>query len=110
MKVAVIGAGGGGGDFGPKLQLAGNDVQFVARGAHLRALQTAGLTLLSDGPTQHLPAVAVTDDLRDLSDRELVLVTVKSWDTDTVAAQLAQVISPATVVLSLQNGVLARSV
>jgi 2-dehydropantoate 2-reductase len=110
MKVAVIGAGGVGGYFGAKLQLAGNDVQFVARGAHLRALRTAGLTLVTQGSTRHVPAVAATDDLGELTDPELVLVTVKSWDTEAVAAQLAPVISPDTVVLSLQNGVLARSV
>lgn len=110
MRVAVIGAGGVGGYFGAQLQLAGNDVQFLARGAHLSALRTCGLTLVTQGSTRHLPAVAVTDDLRELADPELVLVTVKSWDTEAVAAQLAQAISPDTVVLSLQNGVLARSV
>lgn len=64
MKVAVVGAGGVGGYLDTKLRLAGNDVQFVARGAHLRALRTAGLTLVTQESTQHLPDVAVTDDLR----------------------------------------------
>lgn len=105
-----MGAGGVGGYFGARLQLAGEEVQYVARGAHLRALQTEGLTLTSGGQTHHLPVVDATDDLAGLHDPELVLVTVKSWDTEDVARQLGSMISADTAVLSLQNGVLARDV
>jgi 2-dehydropantoate 2-reductase len=110
MRITVVGAGGVGGYFGAKLQLAGNQVQFIARGAHLRALQADGLNLTSNGQTHHLPVVTATDDLADLHDPDLVLVTVKSWDTEDVARQLGTAISPDTTVLSLQNGVLARDV
>lgn len=110
MRITVVGAGGVGGYFGAKLQLAGNEVQFVARGAHLRALQADGLNLTSNGQTHHLPVVNATDDLADLHDPDLVLVTVKSWDTEDVARQLGSAIAPDTTVLSLQNGVLARDV
>ena len=37
MKVVVLGAGGVGGYFGAKLAAAGNEVVFVARGAHREA-------------------------------------------------------------------------
>jgi len=110
MRIAVVGAGGVGGYFGGRLQLAGNEVQYIARGAHLRALQTKGLTLTSTGDTHHLPVVSATDDLSTLRDPELVLVTVKSWDTEDVARRLASAVSADTTVLSLQNGVLARDV
>lgn len=110
MKVAVIGAGGVGGYFGARLQLAGNDVQYIARGAHLLALQSTGLTLLTGGATHHLPVVDATDDLGALNEADLVIIAVKSWDTETVARQLARSISADTVVLSLQNGVLARTI
>ena len=43
MRIAVIGAGGVGGYFGAKLAQAGNDVAFVARGAHLAAMRANGL-------------------------------------------------------------------
>lgn len=105
-----MGAGGVGGYFGAKLQLAGNAVQYIARGAHLRALHSEGLNLTSNGQTHHLPVVDVTDDLAALHDPELVLVAVKSWDTEDVARQLASAISPDTTVMSLQNGVLARDI
>jgi 2-dehydropantoate 2-reductase len=110
MRVTIVGAGGVGGYFGAKLQLAGNEVQFVARGAHLRALRAEGLKLTSNGQTQHLPVVDATDDLADVHDADLVLVAVKSWDTEDVARQLGSAVSPSTTVLSLQNGVLARDV
>jgi 2-dehydropantoate 2-reductase len=110
MRIAVVGAGGVGGYFGARLQLAHNEVRFIARGAHLRALQSDGLRLTSNGQTHHLPVVDATDDFEALHDRELVVVAVKSWDTEEVARQFASAISPDTTVVSLQNGVMAREI
>ena len=45
MKFAVLGAGGVGGIVGAYLALAGNEVTFIARGAHLEALKKNGLVL-----------------------------------------------------------------
>lgn len=45
MRIAIMGAGAGGGYFGGLLSLAGHDVSFIARGEHLRAMQQNGLTL-----------------------------------------------------------------
>ncbi|MBT7756190.1 MAG: 2-dehydropantoate 2-reductase, partial [Rhodospirillaceae bacterium] len=47
MKIAVMGSGGIGGYFGGRLAAAGNDVSFIARGAHLKALQENGLKIIS---------------------------------------------------------------
>ena len=110
MRIAVVGAGGVGGYFGGRLQLAGNQVQYIARGAHLQALQTEGLNLTSNGQTQHLPVVDATDDLAALHAPELVVVAVKSWDTEDLARQVATSIPADTTVLSLQNGVVAREI
>ena len=43
MRVAIYGTGGAGGYFGAQLARAGEDVVFIARGAHLRAIQLNGL-------------------------------------------------------------------
>jgi 2-dehydropantoate 2-reductase len=110
MKVAVIGAGGVGGYFGSKLQMAGHQLQYVARGPHLVALLKSGLTVVTSTTTHHLTHVEATNDIGTLDAPDLVIVAVKSWDTEQVARQLAGVIAPHTVVLSLQNGVVARSV
>src|SRR5580704_2694239 len=47
MRVAVLGAGGIGGYYGARLAKAGHDVVFIARGAHLEAMQERGLTVLT---------------------------------------------------------------
>ena len=47
MKIAIIGAGGVGGYFGARLAAAGEDVTFIARGAHLEAMRKNGLRVLS---------------------------------------------------------------
>ena len=47
MRIAAMGAGGVGGYFGARLQQAGHEVAFFARGKHLAALKEKGLTLKS---------------------------------------------------------------
>nr|MDQ3347475.1 2-dehydropantoate 2-reductase [Acidobacteriota bacterium] len=47
MKFAVLGAGAVGGYYGAKLALAGHDVTFIARGAHLAAIRARGLEIRS---------------------------------------------------------------
>ncbi len=47
MRIAVVGAGGVGGGFGAALAKAGADVTFIARGAHLAAMKSQGLKILS---------------------------------------------------------------
>jgi 2-dehydropantoate 2-reductase len=48
MKVLVVGAGGVGGYYGGVLSKSGEDVTFLARGEHLRAIQDRGLLLKSE--------------------------------------------------------------
>ncbi len=47
MKIAIMATGGVGGYFGARLAAAGEDVHFIARGAHLAALREKGLSLKS---------------------------------------------------------------
>ena len=47
MRIVIMGAGGLGGYFGARLAAAGNDVAFVARGAHLAAIKAEGLRVTS---------------------------------------------------------------
>jgi len=60
IRIAVIGSGGLGGYFGALLARGGADVSFVARGAHLAAMRTAGLQVAPD--LVHLDHVQATDD------------------------------------------------
>jgi len=105
MKVAMVGAGGVGGFFGGHLVRTGTDVRFLARGAHLEALKTDGLTVLSDvAPIERLK-VEATDDAKEIGPVDAVLLAVKLADTDGAIAQMAPLIGSKTVVASLQNGV-----
>jgi 2-dehydropantoate 2-reductase len=106
MRVLVMGSGGVGGYYGARLAQHGHDVTFVARGAHLAALQRDGLELRTGGATVRLrPAHAVGAPSEARGPFELVLFTVKTYDTDAAAVALRPVVTAETAVLSLQNGV-----
>lgn len=105
MRILIAGTGAVGGYFGALLARAGHDVVFLARGANLAALRERGLTIESVDGDFRLEHVTATDRLAGLVPVELAIVTVKSYDTAAVAAAIAPVVTPETIVLSLQNGV-----
>ena len=105
MRIAIIGAGGVGGYFGARLQAAGSDVAFVARGQHLDALKATGLRLQSPRGDLHLRRVTATDNPATIGPTDVVLVTVKMYDLETAAATLEPLVGPNTAVVTLQNGV-----
>ncbi|MDC7787217.1 2-dehydropantoate 2-reductase [Rhodoplanes sp. TEM] len=105
MRIAVMGSGGLGGFFGGRLAKGGADVVFMARGAHLAALKATGLTIESPEDPFTLPAVQATDDPATIGPVDLVLFTVKLWDTEAAARAIAPIVGPRTAVVSLQNGV-----
>jgi len=105
MKIAVFGSGGVGGYFGGRLAAAGEDVTFLARGAHLTAMQTQGLHITSPQGDVHLSKVQATDRPQAIGPVDVVLFTVKLYDVEAAAATLAPLLGPDTVVITLQNGV-----
>jgi len=104
-RIAILGSGGVGGYFGGRLAAAGSDVIFIARGAHLEALRAKGLRLESPKGDLHLPRVTATDDPAAVGPVDVVLFTVKLYDTESATRLLPPLIGPNTVVVSLQNGV-----
>jgi 2-dehydropantoate 2-reductase len=107
MKIAVIGSGGVGGFYGLKLARAGHDVTFVARGAHLKAMQESGLHIENEsGIAESLSSVKVTDDILGLKQPDLIIIAVKMWDLEAISVTLKKIAGPHTAVLSLQNGVI----
>jgi 2-dehydropantoate 2-reductase len=103
MRVVIFGTGGIGGYYGALLAKASEDVVFVARGAHLQALNSHGLRVKTADTesTVRVTAVGNTDAVGPV---DLVLFCVKSYDTDTAAASLGPLMTPQTLVLTLQNG------
>ena len=105
MRIGVIGAGGVGGYFGVRLAAAGNDVAFVARGAHLEAIRHDGLRVVSGEGDVHLRQVRASSDFSILAGSAVVLVCTKLWGLEEVAAALRPHLGEKAVVVSLQNGV-----
>jgi len=107
MKIAMMGSGGVGGFFGGRLAKAGYDVTFVARGAHLEAMRANGLTVENEPQGNlHIPHVKATADPASIGPVDLVILSVKLWDTDAAARAISPIVGPSTAVLSLQNGVI----
>jgi len=107
MKIAVIGAGGVGGYFGGKLANAGFDVTFIARGKHLEAIKQAGLKVKSRFGDFHVKPVNATADIKNINQADLIIVSVKAWQVKEIRDELARRIQPDTIILPLQNGILA---
>jgi 2-dehydropantoate 2-reductase len=107
MKIAMMGSGGVGGFFGGRLARAGYDVSFIARGAHLAALRERGLLIESQAQGDiRVPRVRASDDPGSIGPVDLVIFSVKLWDTEAAIRQMRPMLKADTAVLSLQNGVI----
>jgi 2-dehydropantoate 2-reductase len=107
MKIAIIGAGGVGGYFGAKLAVSGEEVHFIARGAHLEAIKRDGLHVHSaNGDVVVKPALA-TNAAASVGPVDLVMIAVKLWSTEGAVRDAKPLVGPATAVVSFQNGVMA---
>ena len=105
MRIAIMGSGGTGGYFGGLLARAGEEVTFIARGAHLEALRMQGLTVKSRLAGEFTLPVQATDTPNEVGPVDLILFCVKTYDTDTAAESIRPLIGAETMLLSLQNGV-----
>ena len=108
MKIAILGAGSIGCYIGGALLAAGADVILIGRARMQQRLREFGLVLTDSGTERvvHLPgSVPLTDDPSALADADLILVSVKSADTDAAAGLIAAHAGSGALVVSLQNGV-----
>jgi 2-dehydropantoate 2-reductase len=103
MRIAVLGSGGIGGYYGALLAKGGHDVAFIARGAHLEAMQRRGLTVRTSEGESTIPVTA-SADTTSVGPVDLVLFSVKSYDTETAAGVLAPLMARDTAVITFQNG------
>jgi len=109
MRIAVFGAGSVGGYFGGRLAEAGQDVVFISRGDHLKAIQRDGLRVDStEGDFVVQPAQA-SGDPAAVGPSDAILVAVKAWQVPQAATAMRPLIGEETVVVPLQNGVEAPS-
>ena len=109
MRAVVYGTGGAGGYFGAQLALSGEQVVFVARGEHLKALRANGLRLETPKGDTVIHPVEATDDPTTVTGADVVLVGVKAWQVPDAAQALRPLVGGGTFVVPLQNGVEAVS-
>jgi len=105
VKIAIFGAGALGGYFGGRLLQAGNDVSFIARGAHLEALRRDGLKIESALGDADLSPVRASAMPAEFGPVDVVLFMVKLYDTDSAARALEPLLGADTMVVSFQNGI-----
>lgn len=110
MRVAIYGVGGAGGYFGARLAQAGEDVVFVARGEHLRAMRERGLRLVAPDGDVTIRPVRADDDPARLGPVDVVFFGVKTWQLEDAARAAASMLAPEGFVVPLQNGVEAPGV
>ena len=108
MRIAVFGTGGAGGYFGAHLAHAGEEVVFIARGEHLKAIREQGLRV--ETPAGEIIARSeATDDPTQVGPVDVVLVGVKTWQVAEAARAMLPMIDSQTFVVPLQNGVEAAA-
>jgi 2-dehydropantoate 2-reductase len=104
MTVAVVGAGAVGCYYGFLLARAGHPVTLIGRPALVEAVRSDGLVLEHAAGTEAVPMRATTEG-SGVAGADLVLVCVKSGDTEAAGAMISPHLDDAATILSLQNGV-----
>ena len=105
MRIAIMGSGGVGGYYGGLLAKAGQELTFIARGAHLQAIRDKGLHVKSVHGDFTVSPVKATDRPGEIGAVDLVLVATKTYHTEEAAQAIKPLIGDNTVVISLQNGI-----
>jgi 2-dehydropantoate 2-reductase len=104
MTVAVVGAGAIGGFLGAHLARSGQDVVLIARGPHLAAMRSRGVTVRHGGDefTAHPEC---TDDMKAISGSEVVFLTLKTPSMTGVAETIGAALKDGACVVGAQNGI-----
>lgn len=105
MRIFIVGTGGIGGYFGSLLARAGKEVTFLARGEHYNAIKEHGLKVKSVPGDFVIKPAKIVDNINEITNPHLIIFAVKTYDTESVAQQLAEVVDKNTVIISFQNGI-----
>ncbi|MDD1773354.1 MAG: 2-dehydropantoate 2-reductase [Methanomassiliicoccales archaeon] len=101
MRISVFGAGALGSLMGALLSTK-HEVTLIGRKAHVDAINQKGLEI--SGIVEELVHPAATTDVNGLESQDLVLITVKAYDTEEAVTSVAPIVDMDTIVVSLQNG------
>jgi 2-dehydropantoate 2-reductase len=109
MKILVLGAGAIGSVFGGLLAQGGNSICLIGRKPHLDAIKQQGLLIEGIWGEHKIHSLACYESLSHLSVHEafsfdVILLTVKSYDTENILRELLAHYPVPCPVISLQNG------
>jgi 2-dehydropantoate 2-reductase len=104
-RFVVFGAGGVGGYFAAVLARTGYWVGLIARGRQLEAIRQNGLQVESPKGNFSVQLARVTDKAEEIGSVDGIILAVKAWQVPEAAAAMRPLLSAATKILPLQNGV-----
>lgn len=104
-EIMIMGAGAVGGYFGARIAESSEaNVTFIARGAHLKAIQKHGIRIESPEGDSRVNVNAF-ESPDDAEVPDLIIFTVKSYDTEEAIADIKPVVGEHTQILTIQNGI-----
>jgi 2-dehydropantoate 2-reductase len=104
MNVAVVGAGAIGGLLGAYLARSGEDVILIARGPHLAAMQTRGVTVRDHGG-EFTARPECTEDMTAIARADVVFLTLKAHSIPAVAETIGSSLADDACIVGVQNGI-----
>ena len=78
MKICIFGAGAIGSYIGAEIARAGADVTLVARGPHLKAMQSKGL-IVRKSTEEFKINLPCTENPAELEAQDFIIITLKFW-------------------------------
>ena len=103
MRIAIVGTGAVGGWYAGLLAEAGHEVHCLARSDH-ETIDRDGLTLRHKGVPRVVRVASATPEAATIGPCDLIVVTMKSTSNDALPRLLGPLLGPATLVVTLQNG------
>ena len=104
MTIAIVGAGAIGGLLGAHLSRAGEEVILIARGAHLQAMRTHGVTI-RDHEGEFTAHPTCTADISAIGGAETVFITLKAHSIPAVAPAMGEALRREASVVAAMNGI-----
>ncbi len=105
MRVCVVGAGAIGCFVGGRLARAGVDVTLIARGAHLRALQSEGLRLHERDGTFTIQRLRAVSSAAEAGEQDLVLLSTKAHQVGPLVDTVMALLGDRGDLVTMQNGI-----
>ena len=106
MDILIMGAGAMGTAIGGFMALNGHNITLVGREKTVAAIKSKGLHITGIWGDHHVNTLSVVADIKEIASQkyELIIVAVKSYDTETSAQILAPCVDADTFICSYQNG------